>query len=163
MWYDASRSGIEALKAVLSVAVLWGGTLVSGAADRAPVAPPGAGPAEDVVGVWTWVVDSSAGRSGSAPEARYLEFRREEDGRLVARALVREGRAPVIREIPDVSFEEGRLCLTLGDGFAFRGTMRGDGRSIDGVLELEGASTVSLLQRLETRRRLREPSPLRAT
>lgn len=164
MWYDASRTGIEALKAVLSVAVLWGGTVVSGATVSGPSSSFDPGPAGDVVGVWTWVVDGSprrpeAGRTGE----RFVEFRRAGDGSLLARALVREGRNAVIREIPDVSFEAGRLCLTLGDGIAFRGTMRADGRSIDGIVRLEDSAAAALLLRLDTRRRHREPAPLRAT
>ncbi|MFO7588937.1 MAG: hypothetical protein R6X22_12850 [Gemmatimonadota bacterium] len=164
MWYDTPRTGIEALKAVLSVAVLWGGTVVSGTADRATFVPPVLGAAEDVVGVWSWAVDSSLRPQECGPsETRLLEFRRGEGGRLVARALVHDGRRSVIEEIADVSFEEGRLRLTMASGVAFLGTMRGDGRSIDGVVRRDGTASASLLRRVETRRHSREPSPLRAT
>jgi hypothetical protein len=52
MWYDAQRTGMEAVKAVLSVAVLWGGMFVSGAADKSLIEPFGVGATDDIVGVW---------------------------------------------------------------------------------------------------------------
>ncbi len=167
MGIDASRSGIEGLKALLSVAVLWFGGVVAGGAGSDLPSPGGAG-AQDVVGVWAWAVTTSACRP-DAPDptgTRYVEFRRGTDGRLEARALFRTGGTARIRALPGVSFKDGRLRLDLGDGIAFHGTLRRDGRSIRGVLESGEAPAASVLRRLDPSPRpapaLRESPALRA-
>ncbi len=163
MWYDATRTGIEALKAALSVAVLWGGMLVSGVADRS-IEEIGSGVAGDVVGIWTWVADASLRPSGAAaPEAGLLEIRRSADGMLTGRLLARSGGEPVIEDVSRLSFSDGRLCLELGSGTAFKGTLRADGRAIDGTMQLDGSSASALLRKVETRKRSREAPALRAT
>jgi len=166
MRYDASRTGIEGLKALLSVAVLWFGGVVAGSAAQDAVPPSDGGAAEDVLGIWAWVVAAPACQpdSPAATETRFVEFRRGPDGRLEARALSRSDGKPRIRALRGVSFEDGTLRLELDDGVAFHGTMQRDGRSIDGVLESGGDPAASVLRRLdpEPRRALREPPALRA-
>lgn len=166
MGHDPTRTGIEGLKALLSLGVLWAGSVVSGS--TMPPAAPASGPgtAEDVIGVWTWVVDASSRRPGAdADDAPLVEFRRAADGRLEARALIRSNGRARIRSLPGVSFEDGRLQLELGDGMAFRGTLRDDGRSIGGVVESDGDPATSELRRLDPaprRKAPRERRPLRA-
>jgi hypothetical protein len=166
MLYDPTRTGVESLKALLSLAVLWAGTVVAGGAATDGSARPEPGAEDDVLGLWAWVVDAPPCRAESpvAIETRFVEFRRGPDGRLEARALVRSNGESKIRPVPRVSFEDGRLRLELDDGVAFHGTLRSDGRSIDGVVESGGDPAASLLRRLdpEPRRSLREPPPLRA-
>ena len=81
MWYDAQRTGIEAVKAVFSVAVLWGGLFVSGAADQAMFETFGAAGADDIVGVWELVAEATPQRPGSGNSlTSLLEIQRSSDG-----------------------------------------------------------------------------------
>jgi formylglycine-generating enzyme required for sulfatase activity len=139
MWYDAQRTGIETVKAVFSVAVLWGGMFVSGAADQADLEPFGTGSADDIVGVWEWVADASHSRSETAhSRTSLLEIRREVDGELSARVLLDQDGQAIVRRVRGVSFEHGKLCLEIDSRAAFKGRLRDDGRSIDGKVLLEG-------------------------
>jgi len=139
MWYDAQRTGVEAVKAVFSIAVLWGGMFVSGAADRAVEPSFGATAADDIVGVWEWVLEASSRRPGADPTvASLLEIRRDHSGRLSARVLLdAEGQA-IVRRVRGVTFDRGRLCLEIDGRAAFKGTLRDDGRTIDGTVLLDG-------------------------
>ena len=165
MWYDAQRTGMDAVKAVLSVAVLWGGMFVSGAADQALLDPFGVGATDDIVGVWKWVAGSSLRRpDATRTVASLLEIRRGDDGRLSARVLVNDGPRPVVKHVDGVSFEEGRLCLEIDGRSAFKGTLREDGRSIDGTVLLDGRKSSSAeLRKVEVRTGSRGVAPLRAT
>ena len=165
MWYDAQRTGMEAVKAVLSVAVLWGGMFVSGAADQALLEPFGVGAADDIVGVWKLVAGSSLRRpDATRTVASLLEIRRSDDGRLNARVLLNDGPRPVVKHVDGVSFEEGRLCLEIDGKASFKGTLREDGRSIDGTVLLEGRKSSSAeLRKVEARTGSRGVAPLRAT
>ena len=165
MWYDAQRTGMETVKAVLSVAVLWGGMFVSGAADQALLDPFGVGTTDDIVGVWKWVAGSSLRRpdAGRAAES-LLEIRRSLDGTLSARVLVHDGERPVVKRVDGVSFHDGRLCLEFNGHAAFKGTLREDGLSIDGTVVLDGRKPSSAeLHRVEARTGSRGVEPLRAT
>lgn len=139
MWYDAQRTGIEAVKALFSVAVLWGGMFVSGAADHSLVEPFGTGATDEIVGVWEWVAEASQRRPEAERSfASLLEIRRGLDGRLSARVLLDdEGRA-VVRRVRGVTFDQGRLCLEIDGRAAFKGTLREDGRTIHGTVLLDG-------------------------
>ena len=165
MWYDAQRTGMETVKAVLSVAVLWGGMFVSGAADQALLEPFGVGAADDIVGVWKLVAGSSLRRpDATRTVASLLEIRRSDDGSLSARLLLNNGPRPVVKHVDGVSFEEGRLCLEIDGKASFKGTLRDDGRSIDGTVLLEGRKSSSAeLRRVEARTGSRGVAPLRAT
>ena len=165
MWYDAQRTGMETVKAVLSVAVLWGGMFVSGAADQAMLEPFGVGATDDIVGVWKWVAGSSLRRpDATRTVASLLEIRRADDGSLSARVLVNDGPRPVVKHVDGVSFEEGRLCLEIDGQAAFKGTLREDGRSIDGTVLFDGRKSSSAeLRKVEARTGSRGVAPLRAT
>ena len=165
MWYDAQRTGMDAVKAVLSVAVLWGGMFVSGAADQALLDPFGVGATDDIVGVWKWVAGSSLRRpDATRTVASLLEIRRGDDGSLSARVLMNDGPRPVLKHVDGVSFEEGRLCLEIDGRAAFKGTLREDGRSIDGAVLLDGRKSSSAeLRKVEVRTGSRGVTPLRAT
>ncbi len=165
MWYDAQRTGMEAIKAALSVAVLWGGMFVSGAADQSLTEPFGVGPADDIVGVWKWVAGSSLRRpDATRTVASLLEIRRGSDGILSARVLVNDGTAPRVRKVAHVSFDEGRLCLDIDGQAAFKGTLREDGLSIDGAILFDGRkSSPGELRKVEARSTSRGVAPLRAT
>ena len=139
MWYDAQRTGVEAVKAVFSIAVLWGGMFVSGAADRSADPSYGTTAADDIVGVWEWVLETSARRPGAGPAvASLLEIRRDDAGRLSARVLLDDEGQPTVRRVRGVTFDGGRLCLEIDGRAAFKGTLRDDGRTIDGAVLLEG-------------------------
>ena len=97
MWYDAQRTGVEAVKAVFSIAVLWGGMFVSGAADRSVEPSFGATAANDIVGVWEWVLEASSRRPGAeSAMASLLEIRRDDAGRLSARVLLDDAGRPIV-------------------------------------------------------------------
>ena len=167
MWYDAQRTGIEAVKAVVSVAVLWGGMFVSGTADEAMLESFGrAGAADDIVGVWELVAEATprlpdTGRS----LASLLEIQRGSDGTLSAHVLIKDDGQPIVRRVRGVSFEEGRLCLEIDGRAAFKGRISEDGLTIGGTVQLEGRKPASAeLLKVEARMRAhRGIIPLRAT
>ena len=139
MWYDAQRTGVEAVKAVFSIAVLWGGMFVSGAADRAVESTFGVTAADDIVGVWEWVLEASSRRPEAEPAvASLLEIRRDDTGRLSARVLLDDEGRPIVRRVRGVTFDGGRLCLEIDGRAAFKGMLRDDGRTIDGTVLLDG-------------------------
>lgn len=165
MWYDAQRTGMETVKAVLSVAVLWGGMFVSSAADQALTEPFGVGSTDDIVGVWKWVAGSSSRQPNAMRTvASLLEIRRGNDGLLSARVLLSDGAAPVVRQVAHVSFDEGQLCLDIDGQAAFKGKLREDGLSIDGAITFDGRkSSTGELRKVEARSTSRGIAPLRAT
>ena len=166
MWYDAQRTGIEAVKAVFSVAVLWGGLFVSGAADHAMIEPFSRVGSDDIVGVWEWVADAAARRPDVGRSlASLLEIRRGSDGTLSARVLLKDDGRPVVRNVRGVSFEEGRLSLEIDGRAAFRGRISEDGRTIGGTVLLDGRKPASAeLWKVDARRRAQGGiMPLRAT
>jgi hypothetical protein len=144
MWYDAQRAGIEAVKAVFSVAVLWGGLFVSGAADHAMIEPFGSFGSDDIVGVWEWVAEAAPRRPDVGRSlASLLEIRRGSDGTLSARVLLKDDGRPVVRSVRGVSFEEGRLSLEIDGRAAFKGRISEDGRTIGGIVLLDGRKPAS--------------------
>jgi hypothetical protein len=161
MWYDAQRTGMEAVKAVLSVAVLWGGMFVSGAADQSLTEPFGVGATDDIVGVWKVVAGSSLRRPDATRTiASLLEIRRSIDGSLSARVLLNDGPRPIVKHVDGVSFQEGQLCLEIDGTASFKGTLREDGSSIDGTVLLEGRkSSAAELHRLEAQTGSRPNGP----
>jgi hypothetical protein len=166
MWYDAQRTGIEAVKAAFSVAVLWGGMFVSGAADHSMSHPVGAVDSDDIVGVWEWVADATARRPNVGSSlASLLEIRRGSDGTLSARVLLKDAGRPVVRSVRGVFFEEGRLCLEIDGRAAFKGQISPDGRTIGGTVLLDGRKPTSAeLWKVDARIRDHgEIVPLRAT
>ena len=139
MWYDAQRTGVEAVKAVFSIAVLWGGMFVSGAADGSLDSTRGATADDDIVGVWEWVLEASSRHPGAEPAmASLLEIRRDDAGRLSARVLLDDEGRPIVRRVRGVTFDGARLCLEIDGRAAFKGTLRDDGRTIDGTVLLDG-------------------------
>ncbi|MCL7958199.1 MAG: hypothetical protein M8860_01235 [marine benthic group bacterium] len=144
MWYDAQRTGIEAVKAVFSVAVLWGGLFVSGAADQAMFESFSSAGADDIVGVWELVAEATPRRPGPGNAlTSLLEIQRGSDGTLSAHVLLKDDGHPIVRRVRGVSFEEGRLCLEIDGRAAFKGRISEDGRTIGGTVLLDGRKPAS--------------------
>jgi hypothetical protein len=152
MYYDAKRKN-EGLKALLSVAAIAVGLLLSNMA-----ASPGLyleAEAIDVVGVWRWVEPAADGIDPSTP---LFEIRRAADGELEAMVLIRSGDHA---SEADVSYDAGHLCMVTEQGASFKGELSDDGLVIEGVIQLGGARSTALLQRVE-RRKLRRAAGRRA-
>ena len=142
MYYVGDRRR-EGLKAVLSIAAIVAGLMLSNlAASPAPDAGLNVG---DVVGVWRWV-DPTSEREATTP---LLEIRRASDGALQALVLVHPGDRA--REA-DVSYDAGHLCMVTEHGASFQGRLSEDGSRIEGVIQFEGNRADLRLQRVDVRK-----------
>lgn len=152
MYYGARRKN-EGLKAVLSVAAIAVGLVLSNMA-----ASPGlylAADSLDVVGVWRWVEPAAEESAETSP---LFEIRRSADGDLEATILVRSGRHSAEA---DISYDAGHLCVVTEQGASFKGEISEDGLVIEGVIHYGGSRSTALLQRVE-RRKLRRAAGRKA-
>jgi hypothetical protein len=151
MYYGAERK-TEGLKAVLSIAAIAAGLLLSSMA-ASPALYVGSGTV-DVVGVWRWV-SPDVTRPDETP---VFEIRRDSEGRLKATILVRSSGHV---HGADVSFDEGHVCLQTEDGASFKGELSDDGTRIQGVIHYGQSSSTALFERVE-HRKLRKAAARRA-
>ena len=152
MYYATKRKN-ERLKALLSVAAIAVGLLLSSMAASPSLYL--AADSGDVVGVWRWVEPAAEGIDESTP---LFEIRRAADGELEAMVLIRSGDHA---SEADVSYDEGHLCMVTEKGASFKGELSEDGLIIEGVIQFGGARSTALLQRVE-RRKLRRAAERRA-
>lgn len=143
MYYGGERRR-EGLRALLSVAVIAAGFVVSNMAASSH-AYSGTNP-EDVVGVWRWVEPAG---DANARETPLVEIRRAADGALEALIQARSGD---IASPADISFDSGHLCVVTRHGASFKGRMSDDGLLIEGVLQYEGARLSAQFQRVAYRK-----------
>jgi len=143
MYYATTRKN-EGLKALLSVAALAVGLLLSSMA-ASPSFYLGADSA-DVVGVWRWVEPAADGADVASP---LFEIRRAPDGQLEAMILIRSGDHS---SEADVSYDAGHLCMVTEQGASFKGEISKDGLMIEGVIQYGGARSTALLKRVEHRK-----------
>lgn len=146
MFGRVERRGFEVLKAVASVAVLAGGTLLSEAVG--PTIESAAADAADIIGVWRWVADVPS-RESVEVQPPMLEIRRDLNGALELRVLAggmehRHGEV----DGTTITFHEGHLCVVAGDGTSFKGTISEDGTQIEGVVHRKGARAPAYLERV---------------
>jgi hypothetical protein len=149
MFNGVERKGFDGLKAVLSVAAIAAGLLLSSMAGPDFVAT-GDG-STDIVGLWRWVVESPGENEGAA-DVQLFEIQRDFDGRLTARMLSRD-RANRHADTR-VSYDEGQVCVVAGDGTSFKGQVSDDGSRIEGVIRYQGSHSAAQLRRVD-RRKLR--------
>lgn len=144
MYYGA-RSRFEGMKAILSVAAVAAGFVLSdmAASSRGSV---GDGPG-DVVGVWQWVMQGEGqSRDAAGP---LFEIRRSADGHLRALIKATSGRKLLGA---DVSVDGGHVCMVTHDGASFSGELSHDGRRIDGFVKYGGETSSAVLKRVEHRK-----------
>lgn len=142
MYYATKRKN-EGLKALLSVAAIAVGLLLSNMAASPSLYL--AADSVDVVGVWRWVEPEADGADAASP---LFEIRRAADGQLEAMILVRSGDHS---SEADVSYDAGHLCMVTEQGTSFKGELSEDGLMIEGVIQYGGARSTALLKRVEHR------------
>ena len=141
MYYAAKRKN-EGLKALLSVAAIAVGLLLSNMA-ASPSLYLGAD-SVDVVGVWRWVEPAADGADAASP---LFEIRRAPGGELEAMVLIRSGDHA---SEADVSYDAGHLCMVTEQGASFKGELSEDGSMIQGVIQYGGARSTALLRRVRS-------------
>ena len=141
MYYGA-KSRREGMKALLSVAAIASGLVLSNMAASSSLKPGG----DDIVGVWRWVEPGGQAAYSGTP---MFEIRRSPDGDLEAMVIVRSG--SLVGQA-DVSYDAGYLCMVTDHGASFKGELSDDGSMIQGVIQYEGGQSAALLQRVEHRK-----------
>ena len=151
----------EGFRALLSVVVMVVGTWLMGEAGKAGPESNVFEATGDIVGVWSWVAESPADEAWSGdPVASVFEFK-EADSGLMARVMLRDRTGSSIEDVTFLSYEDGWLCLQTAGGAEFRGSLRDDGRTIDGTIDWHGVKARASLERVVTRKRLQVMVPLR--
>lgn len=144
MFYGTKRR-FEGMKALLSVAAIATGLMLSNMAASSPLYM-GNGQ-DEVLGVWQWVTQGEEEASdGSGP---VFEIRRAVDGHLEALIKVRSG-DPV--HGADVKVDGDQVCMVTGDGASFSGELSDDGLRIRGVIYYGGESSSVMLERVVRRK-----------
>ena len=151
----------EGFRALLSAVVIVVGTWLMGETGQTGLESNVFEATGDIVGVWSWVAESPADEAWSGdPVASFFEFKQADSG-LMARVVFRDGSGSSVENVTFLSYEDGSLCLQTAGGAEFRGILRDDGRTIDGMIDWHGVRARASLERVVTRKRSQVMVPLR--